>query len=230
MTSGTRDESGQAAPLYITAVVGVLFLALVFFAFGEAGVQRNGAQSAADASALAAAKESRSLLEAELKTHLADPDYFASVFNGAFPGSFDNTCWKASSFAALNKAGDVQCEELADGRWGYRVRLKSDKGMSMNVVPGTEGKRAEAEAVAVVDPRCSFVSDPVPNPSPTADPSTDPEPSTDPSPTTDPDPDAVVPAIGKVRCDGGLVWVVDPEDPKLMPDMADLFSVHLAEK
>ncbi len=65
----------------------MLFLALVFFAFGgEAGVQRNGAQSAADASALAAAKESRSLLEAELKTHLADPDYFASVFNGGLSG------------------------------------------------------------------------------------------------------------------------------------------------
>ena len=222
--SGVRDESGQAAPLYIAAVVGSLFLALVFFAFGEAGVQRNGAQSAADASALAAAKESRGLLEAALETHLADSDYFASVFNKPFLGGFGNTCWKASVFAALNKAGDVQCGQLTDGRWGYRVRLRSDKGMSVNVVPGTEGKRAEAEAVAIVEPRCTFVSDPVP------DPSTDPDPSAAPSPTTDPNPDAVVPSIGKVRCDGGPVWVVDPDDPTLMPDMADLFSVHLAEK
>lgn len=206
-----KRESGQAAPLYIAAVTCLLFLALVFLAFGEADVQRNGAQSAADAAALAAAKESRSLLEPDLKAHLTDPEYLESVFNPSFLGGPGNACGKASEFAAMNNAGDVQCRQLTDGRWGYEVRLQSDKGMSTNIVPGTEGKKAEAGAVAVVEPRCTFV----------------PAPDSDPDPDADPDATAV--SIGKVRCDGGLDWAVDPEALALVPDVADLFTVRLAE-
>ncbi|MEV5656956.1 pilus assembly protein TadG-related protein [Streptomyces sp. NPDC052291] len=223
---GIRSETGQAAPLYITAVVGLLFFALVFFAFGEAGVQRNGAQSAADASALAAAKESRGLLEADLKTHLADPDFIASVFSPSFLGSPENSCWKASAFGALNKASAVRCRPLTDGRWGYEVSLKSDKGMSTNIVPGTEGKKAEAQAVAVVEPRCSFA----PEPEDTPEPESTPDPGSSPETDEDSDPETPAAPVGKVRCDGGKEWTVDPEDPTLMPDVADLFSVHLAEK
>lgn len=215
--SPTPRDSGQAAPLYIAAVTGLLFIALVFFAFGEADVQRNGAQTAADAAALAAAKESRSLLEPELKANLTNPDFFASVFNAPFLGSFGNACGKASEFAGANEASDVQCRQLSDGRWGYEVRLKSNKGMSTNVVPGTEGKRAEAEAVAVVEPRCTFI----PAPDSDSDPDSDAD--------AEPDPDGVGASIGKVRCDGDLEWAVGPEGLTLMPDVADLFSVHLAE-
>lgn len=215
--SRTPRDSGQAAPLYIAAVAGLLFIALVFFAFGEADVQRNGAQTAADAAALAAAKESRSLLEPELKAHLTNPDFFVSVFNAPFLGASGNACGKAFAFAAANKASDVQCRQLSDGRWGYEVRLKSNKGMSTNIVPGTEGKSAEAEAVAVVEPRCTFI------PAPGGD--SDPDSGAD----AEPDPDAAGASIGKVRCDGDLEWAVDPEDLTPMPDVADLFSVRLAE-
>ncbi|WP_242441953.1 pilus assembly protein TadG-related protein [Streptomyces sp. CB02460] len=208
-------------PLYIAAVAGLLFLALVFFTFGEADIQRSGAQSAADAAALAAAKESRSSLEPDLMAHLTDPDYFESVFEPSYPGGPVNTCWKASTFAALNKASLVSCRPLGDGRWGYKVRLKSAKGVSTDIVPGTEGKKAEAVAVAVVEPRCSFT------PAPEASPEASPEPS--PDTDEDPDPEATDASVGKVSCDGGEEWVVDPEDVALMPDMADLFSVHLAE-
>lgn len=211
MRPGGLEESGQATPLYIAAVASLLFVALIFFAFGEADVRRNGAQSAADAAALAAAKESRSLLEPDLKAHLADPEYFESVFNAPFFGGPGNACGKASAFAALNQAGDVRCRPLSDGRWGYEVSLKSGKGMSTSIVPGTEGKKAEAEAVAVVEPRCTFAPEP------------------DRAPDPDPDPEARAEAVGKVRCSGGREWVVDPEDLALMPDMADLFSVHLAD-
>ncbi|WP_406284515.1 pilus assembly protein TadG-related protein [Streptomyces sp. NBC_00209] len=215
----TPEDSGQAAPLYITAVVGLLFLALIFFAFGEADIQRNGVQGAADAAALAAAKESRSLLEPDLKAHLADPDYFESVFSPSFLGGSDNACWRASSFAALNKASVVRCQPLADGRWGYEVRLQSNKGISTDTVPGTEGKKAEAAAVAVVEPRCTF----------TAEPNSTPDPASSPDTGADPDAEATATPVGKVRCDGGLDWVVDSEDLTLMPEMADLFSVRLAE-
>ncbi|MFF7336212.1 pilus assembly protein TadG-related protein [Streptomyces sp. NPDC008163] len=219
MTPEVCEESGQAAPLYITAVVGLLFLALVFFAFGEADIQRNGVQGAADAAALAAAKESRSQLEPDLKAHLADPGYLESMFSPSFLGGPDNTCWRASSFAALNRASVVRCQPLADGRWGYEVRLQSDKGMSEDIVPGTEGKKAEAVAVAVVEPRCTFTPEPDNTPDPAS--SSDPE--------ADPDPEATTTPVGKVRCDGGPDWAVDSEDLTLMPEMADLFSVRLAE-
>ncbi|NEC67640.1 pilus assembly protein TadG-related protein [Streptomyces sp. SID9727] len=213
MTGRRKAEAGQAAPLYITAVAGVLLVALVLFAFGEADIRRNGAQSAADAAALAAAKESRSLLEPDLKTHLTDPEYFESVFSTSFPGGTGDACWKASDFAARNEAGAVRCRPLADGRWGYVVRLKSAKGMSTDIVPGTEGRKAEATAVAVVEPRCAFV--PVETPAPDADPDADEDP-----------PSA---SIGRIHCAGGLDWSVDPEDPTLVPDVADLFTVRLAE-
>ncbi|MGQ4357347.1 pilus assembly protein TadG-related protein [Streptomyces drozdowiczii] len=212
-----KAEAGQAAPLYIAAVAGLLFVGLVLFAFGEADVQRNGAQSAADAAALAAAKESRSLVESQLRAHLTDPDYFRTVFSASFLGEPDNSCWKASVFAARNKAGAVRCRQLADGRWGYEVRLESDKGLSTDIVPGTEGKKAEATAVAVVEPRCTFVVAASPSPSP--DPSAEPDASPDPA-------DA---SIGEMSCDGGQDWTVDPEGAALMPDAAALFSVRLAE-
>ena len=52
-------DSGQAFPIYITVVGGLLCLALAYFAVGQAAVNRNGAQSAADAAALAAALNTR---------------------------------------------------------------------------------------------------------------------------------------------------------------------------
>ncbi|MFB8084109.1 pilus assembly protein TadG-related protein [Streptomyces sp. NPDC055992] len=220
-------DRGQAAPLYIAAVAGLLFVALIFFAFGEADIQRNGAQGAADAAALAAAKESRSLLEPDLQAHLTDPDYFESVFSTSFLGESGNACGKASQFAALNKATGVRCRPLSDGRWGYEVSLKSDKGVSTDIVPGTEGKKAEAVAVAVVEPRCTFTPAPESTPDPEGTP--DPESSPDGGTEADPDSETEAASVGKVHCDGGQEWTVDPEDSALMPDMADLFSVRLAE-
>ena len=49
-------DAGQAFPIYITVVGGLLFLALAYFAVGQATVNRGGAQTAADAASLAAAQ------------------------------------------------------------------------------------------------------------------------------------------------------------------------------
>ncbi|GAA2996181.1 pilus assembly protein TadG-related protein [Streptomyces fulvorobeus] len=195
----SRREAGQAAPLYITAVVGLLFLALIFFAFGEADVRRNGAQSAADAAALAAAQESRSLEEMYLRAHILDRTYLATLFNGPFPGTH-NGCAKASQFAAQNDAAPVGCRMLFDGRWGFTVDVRSNRGMSANLVPGTQGKRAKATSVAVVEPRCTFIPNPV----------------------------VTAPSPGALACDTRK-WVIDPKDLALLPDMTDLFTVRLAE-
>ena len=51
-------------PLYIWLVTGLLLLALTFFVFAQAAVVRSGAQSAADAAALAAASPRRAILPA----------------------------------------------------------------------------------------------------------------------------------------------------------------------
>ncbi|MGW2471941.1 pilus assembly protein TadG-related protein [Streptomyces sp. NPDC001665] len=213
MSGRRKVEAGQAAPLYIVAVAGVLFVALVLFAFGEADIRRNGAQSAADAAALAAAKESRSLLEPDLKAHLMDPKYLESLFGESFSREASNACLKASDFAARNKASGVRCRPLADGRWGYEVRLQSDEGMSTDIVPGTQGRRAEAVAVAVIEPRCAFVPAETPAPEPGAS----------------ADPDLPSASIGRIHCDDGPDWWVDPGEPALIPDVADLFTVRLAE-
>ncbi|WP_432104926.1 pilus assembly protein TadG-related protein [Streptomyces sp. bgisy091] len=199
MSRPARRESGQAAPLYITAVAGLLFLALVFFAFGEADVRRNGAQSAADASALAAAQESRDQFEIDLRAHILDRAYLTAVFNAPFAGTF-NGCAQAARFAAENDASRTDCRMLFDGRWGFQVGVRSNKGMSTNLVPGTKGRRAEASSVALVEPRCRFV----------------------------PNPDTTGVSPGTLFCDT-RVWVIDPKDLAVLPDMDVLFSVRLAE-
>lgn len=213
MSPRTHCESGQAAPLYITAVAGLLLLALVFFAFGEADVKRNGAQSAADAAAIAAAQESRGQLEDDLRANLLNGDYLRDLFNGDFLGTF-NGCAQASRFAERNGADEVACVMLG-GRWGFRVDVESKKPMSANVVPGTAGKRAEATAVAVVEPRCAFRP---------AEESGNP-----PGDDSDDDASAEKVSPGKLVCDTRDDWVIDPEHLDLVPDMADLFTVRLAE-
>ncbi|MFC9943672.1 pilus assembly protein TadG-related protein [Streptomyces pratensis] len=213
MSRPARRESGQAAPLYITAVVGLLFLALVFFVFGEADVKRNGAQSAADASALAAAQESRDQLKGDLLANLLDGDYLRDVFSGDFPGTY-NGCAQASRFAERNDARSLRCS-MPPGRWAFEVDVESNKAMSANLVPGTEGQRAKASAVAVVEPRCAFRA---------AEPSTD-----EGNPPSDPeDEEEKKPSPGKLVCDT-RDWVIDPEHLDVVPDMADLFAVRLAE-
>ncbi|MEV0574012.1 pilus assembly protein TadG-related protein [Streptomyces sp. NPDC050392] len=195
-----KSEAGQAAPLYITAVTGLLFLALVFFAFGEADVKRNGAQTAADATVLAAAKDSRRLLKLDLMANVMDRGFYTEVFNTPYVGM--DGCSMAASFGARNDATDVECQPVSDMRWGYHVDLKSRKSMSANLVPGTEGKKAKAEAVAVLDNRgCKFVPNPI----------------------------ITSPSIGTVGCVSGLVWVVSPQSLAAMPDMTLLFDVRLAE-
>ncbi|WP_406454207.1 pilus assembly protein TadG-related protein [Streptomyces sp. NBC_00876] len=198
MIRRANSETGQAAPLYITAMTGLLFLALVFFAFGEADVQRNGAQTAADASALAAAKDSRSKMALELKAHITDRGYYIAVFNLPFFGS-RNTCPQASAWASKNDATNAHCIWPYQGRWAFFVDLQSEKGMSTKLVPRTKGKKAKTEAVAVVENLCKFI----------------------------PNPDMTSSSIGEVVCKSGLVWVVSPHNVAVMPKMADLFSVRL---
>ncbi|MFI1398373.1 pilus assembly protein TadG-related protein [Streptomyces sp. NPDC020681] len=215
VATGSRREAGQAAPIYITMVVGLLFLALAFLAVGQAGATRNGAQSGADAAALAATQESRDQFHGELLAHLLDPDFLRDVFNGNLIGE-PIGCAAAGRLAAENETRVVSCDWLSDGRWGYTVEVESLNAVGDTILPGTENERAHAKATAMVKPLCTF--------KPSEDTATPAEPSPSPEPTPSEEPAPT----GKLVCDGGD-FELDPEKPELLPEMSDLFSVRLAE-
>ncbi|MDT9684713.1 pilus assembly protein TadG-related protein [Streptomyces sp. TRM76323] len=143
-------ETGQASPLYVFMVASLLFLALAFFAVGQAGATRNGAQSAADAAALAAAKESRD----RLVLGGLDIPGWSDLFDGDLVG--EDGCGASHAYAARNGATVEGCYALADGRWGFTVTVRSRKPVGDTILPGTEGEHAVVTATAVVVPRCAF--------------------------------------------------------------------------
>ncbi|MFF3324614.1 pilus assembly protein TadG-related protein [Streptomyces sp. NPDC002889] len=210
-----QKDKGQATPLYMTAVVGLLFLALVYLAFGQADITRNGTQTAADAAALAAAQGSRDQLD------VAD---FLDDLEGLVVGDVPyppNSCGQAERFAALNDA-TAQCRELADGRWGFTVLSTSRKSMGNSIIDGTGSQHAQARATAVVEPRCSF--DPAPDE--TAAPPETGEPPEDGEENEEGEDEE--PSPGTIVCDRQK-WDIDPDRLDLLPAMADLFTVRLAE-
>ncbi|MFJ2110460.1 pilus assembly protein TadG-related protein [Streptomyces sp. NPDC087850] len=212
MTRSARD-AGQAAPIYITMVAGLLFLALAFFAVGQAGATRNGAQSAADAAALAAAQESRDSFREGLLASLLNPEYLDDIFNGNVVGTPADGCAAASSFALQNKADVDGCDWLGGSRWGYTVHVVTRNSMGDSILPGTEHMSAKAQATAIVESRCSF--------RPAGGGGTRQEGEADPADTKPVSP-------GTLVC-RGVDWSIDPEHLDLLPDMADLFSVRLAQ-
>ncbi|WP_331453230.1 pilus assembly protein TadG-related protein [Streptomyces sp. SS162] len=220
-------DAGQASPLYAFMVASLLFLALAFLAVGQAGATRNGAQSAADAAALAAAKESRDRFDLGL---LEGPGW-EDLFGGELTG--EDGCAAAHAYAAANGASVSECGALGDGRWGFRVTVRSVKPVGDTILPGTEGDHAVATATAVVLPRCTFEE---------ADDGADGEPADDvpandgsddesggdggdDAPAGDGTAEEKAPSPGSLDCEGTTVDL-DLED---LPDMADLFEVRLAE-
>ncbi|KOX30289.1 pilus assembly protein TadG-related protein [Streptomyces ardesiacus] len=150
-----NDDTGQAFPIYITVVGGLLFLALAYFAVGQAAATRSEAQTAADAAALAAALETRDRLADQWITHVRQPDTWQDIFEGQAP--VPNGCWRAHELAARNDAS-VECEP--DGPLSYTVVAETNDTVGDTIVPGTEDRRARQTATAVIEARCWF--DPLP--------------------------------------------------------------------
>ncbi|MFD3483482.1 pilus assembly protein TadG-related protein [Streptomyces sp. NPDC058665] len=224
--SGGRDsrEAGQAAPIYITMVAALLFLALAFFAVGQAGATRNGAQSAADAAALAAAQESRDQFRLDLLANLLQPGYLDDIFNGNPLGTY-NGCVAAGRFAEENDADvDVPeggCGWTGDGRWGFTVHVVTKETMGDSVLGDEADEKARAHATAVVEPRCSF--------KPAEEDEGSDEGSEEPDEGDEGDEGEEEPVSpGELDCDGKGLVTIDPKNP-VLPDMSVLFSVRLAE-
>ncbi|MFI2733025.1 pilus assembly protein TadG-related protein [Streptomyces sp. NPDC018711] len=201
-----KGDSGQAFPVYIAVIAGLLFLAFAYFLVGQAALTRNSAQTAADAAALAAAQDARERLRDGWAEVILDPGQWGRFLEaGADTGI--SPCQQAEEFAARNEAaltGD-KCELLATGEHGFKVTVSTT---------GREPHHATASAEAVIEPLCAF--DP-------------PEPTLDPTPTSpsegEGEPDDEEPVVGLV-CDGEP-WVIDLKDPSL-PSAADLFRVRLS--
>ncbi|MFH8625090.1 pilus assembly protein TadG-related protein [Streptomyces vietnamensis] len=199
-----RDD-GQAFPVYIAVIAGLLFLAFAYFLVGQAALTRNSAQTAADAAALAAAQDARERLRDGWIKVILDPGQWNSFLQGE-ANTGDSPCQQAEEFAARNEAtltGD-KCVRLTTGEHGFKVTVSTT---------GREPDDATASAEAVVEPRCSF------------DPPKPPE-----SPPPSPDggegePDGEDPAVD-LLC-GDEQWVIDLENPSL-PSAADLFRVRLS--
>ncbi|MEU1675510.1 pilus assembly protein TadG-related protein [Streptomyces roseifaciens] len=241
MAARPHREAGQALPIYITVVAGLLFLAFAYVAVGQAAVSRNGAQSAADAAALAAARDAREQLRAGLLASLSDPATWQRALNGRNVFT-ERACAAARRFAESNEAemgnGPDGCRPLNDGRTGFTVSLQSKKSIGGSVVPGTEKRHMKATATAVIVPRVCALR-PVENPGATGAPeagrtpkprtSKDPGPSGTPAPGTSKEPE---PKPLRLHCSDGRTWDIDPKnpgEPGNLPGVTDLFSVRLAD-
>ena len=147
-------DAGQAFPIYITVVGGLLFLALAYFAVGQATVNRGGAQTAADAAALAAAQDVRDQLAGEWVKAVLDPGKWQDIFHGDVQLTGD-PCLRASQLAGQNNA-DVQGCSSTGVPLGYDVVVQTRKPMGESIVPVTAQKRSTASATAVIESRCEF--------------------------------------------------------------------------
>ncbi|MFB8780687.1 pilus assembly protein TadG-related protein [Streptomyces albogriseolus] len=198
-------DAGQAFPIYITVVGGLLFLAFAYLAVGQAAANRNGAQTAADAAALAAAQERRDQLAGAWVENLRDPEKWQDIFDGMADG-ITPSCWRAEQLAADNDATVLSCN--ADDLLGYTVEVQTNKTVGDSIVPGTETKKSQATATAVIDPRCGFEP-------PAAEEDADTEEKQE---------------LPTLNCKGGVDWELDPETVEdLLPKPEDLFDVHLAD-
>jgi hypothetical protein len=195
-------DAGQAFPIYITVVAGLLFLAFAYLAVGQAAATRNGAQTAADAAALAAAQDKRDQLTGRWLDNLLNPDLWEDILDGEVDG-LEPSCWRAQQLAEENDAHVVgdDCEPEWDPL-GYTVRVETNEPVGDSIVPGTEEMYATATARAVIKPRCSFQL-----------------PDEDNGNNED---------LPQLNC-RDKNWDLDPDDLSDLPGPEDLFDVHLAD-
>ncbi|MET9364903.1 pilus assembly protein TadG-related protein [Streptomyces sp. NPDC006632] len=215
MSARFRQDRGQAFPIYVVMVAGLLFLAFAFFAVGQASATRNGAQGAADSAALAAAQRAREELGPKVVAALMAPGGMDDIFkDGAFiaPARIE-----AASFAARNRAelmpGGWEAGPGGLGQFKFTVKVQTQYTVGKSVIPGTENEHATASATAVLKFRCVLPPGGGAG-RPTAEPSGTPTG----EPTGQPTPPPVT-----ITCDGQDL----PTDP--LPPLEKIFAVKLVD-
>ncbi|MFB8028990.1 MULTISPECIES: pilus assembly protein TadG-related protein [unclassified Streptomyces] len=150
-----RTDRGQAFPIYIMMVAGLLFVAFAFFAVGQASATRNDAQGAADAAALAAAQDARDNLGVPLFAALESPQSF-DQFLRDYRYGYDS-CPHATRLAASNRSDLQGCSwEYGYLRDRVTAKVRTQHSVGSSVIPGTERKHATADATAVIEFRCTW--------------------------------------------------------------------------
>ncbi|MFI5802547.1 pilus assembly protein TadG-related protein [Streptomyces sp. NPDC051561] len=204
IASSASGDRGQAFPIYIMVVGLLLFVAFALFAFAQAASARSGGQSAADASALAAAQESRDELTDNFFRDIANPAMWLIWLTGEGPVA--NGAGSATALANQNDSNLIGGPNMGLSSKGFATRsveIETRFTVGDSVIPGTENKHAKAKATAVIEPRCII------------------------GPESDPT------KLVFVHCKDGMVWTIDPkkivEFPGLLPEPKDLFSVHLVK-
>ncbi|MGW6843142.1 pilus assembly protein TadG-related protein [Streptomyces sp. NPDC054958] len=207
-TNQQRGDRGQAFPIYVVALVGLLFAALAFFAVGQASVTRSNAQGAADAAALAAARDARDHLLPGLDLALLKPEEWEDVLGGKRL-YLEGACEVAPGFAAMNDA-TATCKRSA---LSFTVEVKTNGTVGDSVIPGTASMHGTANATALIEPRCHLGSLPAPTQSP------------DPADVGAEEPEAI-----KILCKGGKEAEFNPLKPTPWRTLArTLFDVRLTD-
>ncbi|MGW7330730.1 pilus assembly protein TadG-related protein [Streptomyces sp. NPDC054840] len=198
-------DRGQAFPIYVVLVAGLLFAALAYFTIGKAAIVRSNAQGAADAAALAAAREGRDTLVPGIDLATLSPEAWEQVLLGKRFDTSGSACVAAHDFAAMNDA-TTTCNRSGTR---FTVRSKTNGAVGDSVVPGTSGRRGEADATAEIVPRCHIR----PGESGSGG-------SSAPAPTP--------PGPIKFYCEKGVVVGYDPAQPRSWRSLAAvLFDVRL---
>ncbi|WP_312018521.1 pilus assembly protein TadG-related protein [Streptomyces sp. I05A-00742] len=204
--NGGRHDAGQAFPLYVVAVAGLLFVAFAVFAVGMAGAARNGTRSAADAAALAAAQSYRDQAYTgflrDLTGRTGPP---AGDWRRWLDGLGDapaTACREAERLARDNGAepsgpGCAAAPGPDPASLAFDVTVVSRDAVGGSVVPGTENTHPTARSRAVVAPRCRPAAD-----------------GGDQGP------------YARLDCDDGP-WTVDPAHPDPRLTARTLFAVRL---
>ncbi|MEV7580617.1 pilus assembly protein TadG-related protein [Streptomyces erythrochromogenes] len=211
-------DRGQAFPIYVIVVAGLLFAALAFFVVGQASTTRSDAQGAADAAALAAGRAARDDVLLGLDLVSLKPADWTKILEGKL-FAVGGACGEASAFAAKNSATVTSCEPALPR---FTVSVETEGTVGESVIPGTEGMHGTATATALIKPKCRLgaVSTPAPTPTPTATPL--PTPSAGGGATAEPTPSTVT-----FVC-GGESVKLDPLKPGSLSELTRrLFSVRL---
>lgn len=204
----------------MAVVAGLLFLAFVYFAVGQAAVLRNGAQSAADSAALAAAQDARAQIRDRWLDVLSDPTQWQPLLRGE-GYTVERACERAITLASRNDAVLAR-EDCVPLEFGFTVTVQTDGTVGKSIVPGTDERRATATASAVIEPLCSF-EPPEPSIEPSTEPPSDPDPTS--APSEEPEEEEAPEPIVVLLCDGEP-WEIDLEASTL-PGVDDLFRVRL---
>ncbi|GHH40525.1 hypothetical protein HNQ79_001641 [Streptomyces candidus] len=181
----------------------LLFVAFALFVFAQAASARSGGQSAADASALAAAQEARDEYAENFFRDIADPGTWGQWLRGQ--GDVTNGADGATALANQNQSDVIAGPNsgFEDNSPTRQVRIETRFTGGDSVIPDIETSTAEAEATAVIEPRC-FIG-----------------------PESDPL------KLVFVHCEDEMIWEVDPKKvvdlPGLLPEPKDLFNVHLVK-